>query len=132
MKVQMEMIPITGLVAHERVSKKRVHELIRLIRKDNLLRQPILVSRDRNVVLDGHHRLEAMKQLNARYIPAYVIDYYSEDVSVTLRRERILERILKKGIIAYAGEGKLFPYKTTRHVVRARTSGTEVTLDSCK
>jgi len=132
MKLRAVMVPIAKLLAHERVSQKRVHELVRSFRTEKILKYPILVSKDQFVVLDGHHRVEALRQLEIKYVPAYLIDYYSDDISVTLRRNQLLGLILKKGITSYAQEGKLFPYKTTRHLVRQESKNEEFPLDSCK
>ncbi len=132
MKVQVEMLPIINLLAHERVSEKRVYELVRSLKQDQLLKKPIIVAKDFMIVLDGHHRIAALKTLGARYIPAYVVDYFSKDITVRIRRKKLMERLIKEAVISYAKQGIQFPYKTTKHTIWLAGEHHEFPLASCK
>ena len=66
---------IEDLFGHEQVVRPQVDFL-----KDNLERlgyffRPILVVKKYNVVLDGHHRVQALKEMGGVRIPCIEIDY---------------------------------------------------------
>ncbi len=126
------MIPIADLVAHERVSKKRVHELVQSLREEQTLKEPIVVAKDFHIVLDGHHRVAALKILGSSSVPAYVVDYFSKEISVQIRRKKLLEQLIKESVISYAKQGIQFPYKTTKHTIRSAREHQSFPLASCK
>ena len=69
------LIDIKDLYGHEQIVRPQVDFL-----KDNLNRlgyffRPILVVKKHNVVLDGHHRVEALKELGGVRIPCIEIEY---------------------------------------------------------
>jgi hypothetical protein len=102
------------LKRHEKVSRKRVRELREDISKRGVLK-PILVDSSSFAVLDGHHRLEALKELKAFFVPVFLVHYPSKKIKVKQRRKEIP---VSKGIVVRkALSGKLFPRKTTKHVL---------------
>lgn len=66
-------------------------------------------------MLDGHHRLEALRMLGCQYAPAVLVDYSHESVKLAPRRKKI--SVSKKKVVARAARGKPFPRKTTRHTL---------------
>ncbi|MEM2408794.1 MAG: ParB N-terminal domain-containing protein, partial [Ignisphaera sp.] len=46
---------------------------------DGALRKPIIVEKNRLIVIDGHHRLNALKFLGIKVVPAYLADYRDVD-----------------------------------------------------
>jgi len=70
------------------------------------------------VILDGHHRFEALRLLGCRRVPAYVIDYFSDIVDLTLWPDATVKEVTKEEVIRRGLAGELFPPKTTRHILR--------------
>ena len=52
------------------------------IRMDEALRHPVIVDKESFVVLDGMHRVAALKLLSCRRIPACLVNYKSPSISV--------------------------------------------------
>jgi len=92
-----------------------VAELVDEIRKEGVLHEPVLVDIDTLTILDGHHRVSALRRLGARWVPAVLVDYMGELVRVESWRPGI--SVSKEEVIARARRGLLYPPKTTRHRV---------------
>ena len=71
------------LLPHEQIIEKNCTNVLENIKKTKTLKRPLLVSNE-DVILDGHHRFEALKRLNIRQIPIIRIDYLN-DSPVKLR-----------------------------------------------
>jgi L-serine kinase (ADP) len=82
-------IPI--LIALKRTEDLRPHEetvqedldgIVKALQHEPLLRHPIIADSTTGLVLDGTHRLAALKQLGCRSIPAALIDYQNPLIQV--------------------------------------------------
>jgi len=67
------------------------------------------------VVLDGQHRLAALKALGAKLVPAFLVNYRSPWVKVSSWRPGV--RVSKEMVIEAGLSGRKLPPKTSRHVV---------------
>src|SRR5205809_93634 len=94
-----------------------LEQLMDQIRKDGYLRRPVLVADGELVILDGHHRVEAIRALGARRIPAYLIDYFSDIVRLSTWPDAEVSVVTKEDVIRRGRTGDLFPPKTSRHTV---------------
>jgi L-serine kinase (ADP) len=110
------LVPISVLRPHERVDLAKAEELVEEIRRTGMVADPVWVARDGQVILNGHHRVEALRRLGARKVPALLVDY--SDEAVTLDRWSPGPPISKKDVLEHARRGELFPPKTTRHGFR--------------
>ena len=111
--VEFALLPVESLHAHERVDPKKVGRLVLEIRSTGVSEEPIWVARGSGVILNGHHRFAALRALGARRIPAWVVDYETELVS--LGRWTPGPPISKAEVVRRARTGDLFPVRTTRH-----------------
>jgi L-serine kinase (ADP) len=111
--VDFELLPIDALREHERVDPAKVQRLADEIRSTGVSEEPIWVARGSHVILNGHHRFAALKALGARRVPAWVVDYASD--VVTLDRWTKGPPISKDEVVRRAESGELFPIQTTRH-----------------
>jgi ParB-like chromosome segregation protein Spo0J len=100
---------------HEDVVEGRVRGLADQILLDGFIRYPILVDSRTLVVLDGHHRLAAAKLLGLRFIPAILVDYDGDCVSVSSWRDGVT--VTKDMVREHGLKGNLMPPKTSRHRV---------------
>ncbi len=115
--VRFDVLEIRGLHGHEQIRPTLLAELRDLIKRDGYLRRPILVADRAFVVLDGHHRVEALRSLGCRRIPAYVVEYFSDIVNLTTWPDAIVSSVTKEEVIRRGLTGDLFPPKTSRHTV---------------
>lgn len=115
--MKLTLIDITTLRAHERVNKRRVARVQKRLQKDHVVYRPILVDRDSLVILDGHHRVAALHAMGCKRVPAYLIRYGGTNVRVYLRRTSLLMGFIKRGVVEMAMQHRVFPSKTTRHVL---------------
>lgn len=96
---------------HEEVEPQRVRQLAREIQQSGRV-LPILVEKNYNIILDGHHRKEALKRLGFKKIPCLMTDY--AHIQLNSRRRGL--SITKEDVIRRALSGERFPPKTTRHI----------------
>ena len=113
--VRFALVPADRLRAHESVEPDKVEELVKELRSTGRVREPILVARGSNVILNGHHRFAALRAMGIRRIPAWVVEY--EGSAVEVDRWSPGPKVSKADVIAHALNGTPFPPKTTRHRV---------------
>jgi L-serine kinase (ADP) len=106
---------VSALLCHEQVKQTLVRALIGQILAENMLHFPIIVDQKTGIILDGHHRFHALKQLGATLVPALAVDYQSPRVHVFPRRKHI--PVTKQSVLAMSQNGGIYPPKTTRHVL---------------
>lgn len=110
---RFRLLPLDRLKSHEKFDERAVRELMRALRSDGVFHEPIWVARGSYAVLNGHHRVEALRRLGARRIPAWVFDYTSDLVRLEPWRPGIV--VEKSEVVRRARAGELYPPKTTRH-----------------
>lgn len=110
---EFAILPLSVLKGHEQINEASLADLMALLRHSQVLEEPIWVAREGTVILNGHHRVEALRRLGADRIAAWVFDYESD--LVHLGRWRPGPPIPKSEVIRRAQEGRPFPPKTTRH-----------------
>jgi ParB-like chromosome segregation protein Spo0J len=123
------LVDIRKLKCHEKVDKNRLRKLQKNIEARKAIYKPIIVDRVSYVILDGHHRYTVLKQLGVRKVPVYFVDYLSPNVKVYLRRKNLQMKILKEAVIAMAKVKRVFPVKTTRHVIPNRPGIQKIALE---
>ena len=70
----------------------------------------------------------ALRRLGCRRIPAYVVDYASEEIALTTWPGAIVARVTKAEVVAHGVKGDLFPPKTTRHLLKEKLPESPVRL----
>jgi L-serine kinase (ADP) len=109
------LVPISELKEHEEVDPRKVDELVEDIRRSQSVGDPVWVALGSGVILNGHHRVAALRRLGAKRVPAWMVDYHSPEVR--LDRWSAGPPIAKAEVEGRALRGELFPPKTTRHRV---------------
>jgi len=130
--VRFEVLEIGRLHGHERIRPALLQELTDQIRKDGYLRRPILVADVDFVILDGHHRVEAVRALGARRIPAYLVDYFSDVVQLGTWPDAVASVVTKEDVIRRGRTGDLFPPKTSRHTLTIQLEDRPTDLDELR
>ncbi len=76
---------------------------------------PIAVDTAAFIILDGHHRLHALKKIGCKRIPVILFDFHSSEIEVLPQREG--ETVTKEMIIETALAGRRMLPKTSKHMV---------------
>jgi len=114
--LSVELVNLDRLKPHEGVDCVYLRELKKEIESDGILKFAIAVDKKGNIILDGHHRVAALKELGCAKIPVIFIDYSSPDIEVQNQRNGTM---LTKEEIIKAGLGlKKFPPKTSKHMIK--------------
>lgn len=119
MQVRYALVELARLRSHEEVQPGLLAKLVDQIRRDGFVRKPVLVESRHYVILDGHHRYEALRELGCRRVPCYLIDYFSDLVQLDTWPGAIVQEVTKEDVLRRGMRGDLLPPKTTRHTVRA-------------
>jgi len=114
--VRLAIVPAADLRMHEEPEPDRVRRVIRSVRSSGVVKKAIAVDGKTMVVLDGVHRLSALKALGCVRIPVSLMDYASDDVVVYAKGGKTL--FPKEKVIGAALSGHMLPPKSTRHMVR--------------
>jgi ParB-like chromosome segregation protein Spo0J len=78
----LTFIEIDELIPHEEIIPSLLDSVVSELRAAGMLLHPVVVSSQHHVVLDGNHRVEALRRIGAKRVLAYQVDYYSEEVAV--------------------------------------------------
>ena len=114
-KDEVVFLEMEVLKEHEEIRPDYLEALKNEILCDGILKMPICVDEKTCIILDGHHRLQALKRLGCRRIPVVMVDYQSPEVKVIPWREG--EAVTKEKIIDTALSGGRMPSKTSKHMI---------------
>jgi len=106
---------IRELKEHEKIDKIHLEKLKEEIKLDGILKIPIAVDKNTNIILDGHHRFHALKELKYSKIPVVFVDYRSPEIQVQGWRN---EKVSKEDVINAGLSNKKLPPKTSKHMVK--------------
>jgi len=111
----VRVVEISLLRGHERLDPRRLVNLKAEIESDGILKRPIAVDMNTNVVLDGHHRIGALRLLGCSKIPVLFVDYQSPRIGVKSTENG--KEYPKQKVIDAALKGELLHPKSTWHYV---------------
>ena len=87
----IELMDIASLIPHEEIiSKKKEEKKSKFLETDLFLFTTIIVCSKTNVIIDGHHRYTALKELGFTKIPTTRINYFSQKI-ITNEKDSILK-----------------------------------------
>lgn len=118
--INAQLIDLSVLKQHEEVNLAHLRELKEEIESDQILKFAIAVDKSTNIILDGEHRSNALKELGCTKIPVVFVDYGSPDIEVKAWRKN--EQVTKKDVIEAGLSGKKLPPKTSEHMIRIRNT----------
>jgi hypothetical protein len=84
MNMDLVLIEIDKLHLHEKTIPESLKSLIKAIESKGIVEDPIIVDKKTLVVLDGMHRVKALKQLGCKLMPVCLVDY--ENLRITVER----------------------------------------------
>jgi len=110
------LVELNKLRQHEEVDPTHLKELKEEIKSDGILKLAIAVDTNTNIILDGEHRFNALKELGCKKIPVVFVDYDSPDIEVQAWRNG--EQLTKKDVVEAGFSEKKLPPTTTKHMIR--------------
>lgn len=73
---------VNKLYIHEEIIPSILYWLVEKIKRDNVFKDPVIVDEKTMVVLDGMHRIAAVKELGFKYIPVCLVDYDNPSIGL--------------------------------------------------
>ena len=115
------------LKQHEKIRKNHLNQLFEQIQKDGFISDPIVADKNTMVILDGHHRFNAIKLFGLTSSPVYLVNYKSKKIKVTSWRKGG-EKITKQLVMKAGLSGNLLRPKTSRHFIPEKPIGIKTSL----
>jgi len=120
------LVPVSALRQHEQILDENMMRVQRELARDGMVKDPIIVDQRTMIILDGHHRYNALKRMGYKYVPVYLVDYGSDHVAVVAWRSG--EHVTKAEVMRAGLTGDLMPAKTSRHTISHKPRGVNVPL----
>ena len=107
-------IDINLVLPHEKViiNKKEILKNNLSYKDDFIIISTIILCNENYVIIDGHHRFFALKELGIKKIPVTLINYFSEKIKTDDNNS-----FSKNEIIENAKKGSLYEPKSTKHLI---------------
>jgi len=74
--------PLEELRIHEEVIEHSLERLVARIQRERVLKNPMIVDSSSKTVIDGNHRVEALRRLGVKYAPVQLVEYQSSIITV--------------------------------------------------
>ena len=123
----VELVPLNQIHCTEAHNESRVAQLCSKIKTDNMWTNPIIIEKTTALIMDGHHRFAAAKQLGLSHVPCIKLDYDDQRVELSFWRDNLQPSV--NDILALKGSGEVLPYKTTRHVFNPTIGNCRIKVD---
>lgn len=69
---QISIVKNSILRQHEQVRFAHVQKLVKILLRDKYVKNPLIVDVSTNIILDGHHRFNALLDLGLSSSPVYL------------------------------------------------------------
>lgn len=79
---RLSLVDIRSLQLYEIPRGEKVTEIEQSLRRSGVLDHPVVVDPELSLLIDGHHRVQAFERLGLSQIPAFTVDYLSDEVRV--------------------------------------------------
>ena len=112
--VAIKEVDVDIIMPHEKVllDKKDILKNNLKYKDGYIIISTILICSKSNMIIDGHHRYTALKELGYKKIPVTLINYFSDKI-ITGKNKTLL----KKDIISNSQNNNLYEPKTTKHLI---------------
>lgn len=115
----VKLFEIDELDIYEKFVAEKVERLVEKLKKERVFVNPITVATEENfkIVIDGVNRLEALRRVGAKFVPAHVVEYKDVELrgNVHYVQGKKLTRLSEFG--EAAGEKIEFPTYTREQIV---------------
>ena len=112
--VAIKEVDVDIIMPHEKVllDKKDILKNNLKYKDEHIIISTILICSKSNMIIDGHHRYTALKELGYKNIPVTVINYFSDKIKTDKNNA-----LLKEDIISNSKAKNLYEPKTTKHLI---------------
>tara|TARA_B100000768_G_scaffold180978_1_gene202413 strand:- start:6013 stop:6456 length:444 start_codon:yes stop_codon:yes gene_type:complete len=116
---ELDLVDPKLIFPHENVIDEKTSLLIDYLKSfnDSVVVSSILCCSKTMVIIDGHHRFFALKNLGFKKIPVTKIDYFSNDIKTDF-----VEKHSKQEIVDCGLKKEYMDPKSTNHVVYCKKS----------
>ena len=116
---ELDLVDPKLIFPHEKVIDKKISLLIDYLKSfnDSIVVSSILCCSKTMVIIDGHHRFFALKNLGFKKIPVTKIDYFSKDIKTGFQEKHSKQEIVDCGL-----KNEYMEPKSTNHVVYCKKS----------
>ena len=119
-----KIISLEKLIPHEQIDSTNLSSVKNSIESDQVITTPIIVDEKSMMILDGHHRYNAAKQMQLKSFPVVLVNYNSPDI-IVLKKNESGEVVDKDSIIQKALNNELLDYKSTYHGIKTKNGTTK-------
>ncbi len=82
LETKLAIVSSRDLLRYEEVNEKSVVRLSSQLLATGILNDPIICDPGLGLLINGHHRIEALRRLGIERLPAYTVSYLSDDVDI--------------------------------------------------
>ena len=118
----IQNVQVDDLKAHEMVNEDAAEELYQYLVSlgNNKFIPTVIVDSQTNTIIDGHHRIHALKKLGVHSVDVlYILDYIQQDFIFTnhYSTDDTHDDVTKEEVVSRASLQHLFTPKSTKHYV---------------
>ncbi|HEV8595627.1 MAG TPA: ParB N-terminal domain-containing protein [Thermoplasmata archaeon] len=130
--MRFAIVELEKLRPHEQTQPALLAKIADALVADGCVIRALLVESRHMVILDGHHRFEALRRIGCRRAPVYLVEYESDAIDLTTWPEAPVRKVSKEEVVDRGVRGDLFPPKTTRHLVSFELEDVRIPLDKLR
>lgn len=136
LELQLGLEDLGKVHIHEEIIPELLNKLVDEIKSSGKVKDPIIVDSRTLVVLDGMHRVAALRKLGCKYLPACSVDYQNPNVRVGCWYRTIQGEVNESKFLDLFRELRLnakptSPETASRTLEEHRASAALLTRDTC-
>ena len=113
--IKPKLVKLDEVKPHEGIEEQRLSNLTADIKESDCLIRPIAIDQETKMIIDGHHRVAALKRLECFLVPIYEFNYHDPNITVLPGRQDL--PVDKSMVISAALRGAVLPSKSTHHLI---------------
>lgn len=123
-----ELIEIKNIFPIEHYIVERKDILKKKILQEKFWTKPIIIDKNNNLLMDGHHRFQVAKELSFKKLPAVKIDYNTIEIWSLRNNEKVSKEIVKERALS----NNIFPNKTVKHAFDFQVVDCKIPINELK